>query len=263
MVRKTTCNECGCEKEAGYENDSRCRACRSAFNKAKRSIARLSQGKKPWGEGRSIYCAMCKKEKEPGRDNESCCKKCKSDAGKARRLAARLERGQQPLGVGRNPNCYTCGALKENPNVGYCNACHRQRDSEWRIATGRTKNRRTGKCRCGNEFATYSKCYCTSCASAWRKQYLKEHPEQAKKVYDRANGKRFESLDEFIKYCARYTTLNAIKRGLLVRGVCEVCGSSEKVEAHHSDYTKPFDITWLCKKHHSEHHLNEKRGLTK
>lgn len=62
---------------------------------------------------------------------------------------------------------------------------------------------------------------------------------------------------------ARYTTGNAIKAGLLMRLPCEICGTTEKVEAHHHDYMKPFDIKWLCKKHHDDCHksLNIKEGI--
>lgn len=28
------------------------------------------------------------------------------------------------------------------------------------------------------------------------------------------------------------------------------CGEN-KTEAHHSDYSKPLEVTWLCKKHHN------------
>lgn len=33
------------------------------------------------------------------------------------------------------------------------------------------------------------------------------------------------------------------------RPVCVVCGN-KKTEAHHSDYSKPLDVTFLCKPHH-------------
>lgn len=52
------------------------------------------------------------------------------------------------------------------------------------------------------------------------------------------------------KDIARWTVLNAIRDGHLQRGVCEVCG--EFGQAHHEDYTKPFEIRWLCFKHHRE-----------
>lgn len=44
---------------------------------------------------------------------------------------------------------------------------------------------------------------------------------------------------------------NAIRDGKLLKGVCEVCGS-EKVDAHHDDYSKPLEVRWLCRKHHAE-----------
>jgi hypothetical protein len=50
---------------------------------------------------------------------------------------------------------------------------------------------------------------------------------------------------------AHITTGNAIRDGKLVRQPCEVCGK-KKSEAHHEDYSKPLEVIWLCKKHHSE-----------
>lgn len=55
---------------------------------------------------------------------------------------------------------------------------------------------------------------------------------------------------------------NAIRAGKMTRDPCEVCGNP-KSEGHHDDYSKPLEVRWLCKKHHTEHHLNEKRKLIK
>lgn len=41
----------------------------------------------------------------------------------------------------------------------------------------------------------------------------------------------------------------AVRNGQLIRKPCRVC-KAEKVEAHHTDYSKPFRVVWLCKKHH-------------
>jgi hypothetical protein len=45
----------------------------------------------------------------------------------------------------------------------------------------------------------------------------------------------------------------AIKKGLVEKKPCEKCGDP-KSEAHHDDYLKPLDVTWLCKEHHTARH---------
>lgn len=49
----------------------------------------------------------------------------------------------------------------------------------------------------------------------------------------------------------------AIKAGKIERGDCMVCGAAN-AHAHHDDYDKPFDIKWLCHKHHVEYHQQQK-----
>ncbi|WJN64480.1 hypothetical protein Erwinia_phage_Papaline_00012 [Erwinia phage Papaline] len=47
---------------------------------------------------------------------------------------------------------------------------------------------------------------------------------------------------------------NAVRRGELVRPEhCSRCGGS-KPQGHHEDYSRPFDVMWLCQKCHSAHH---------
>ncbi len=52
---------------------------------------------------------------------------------------------------------------------------------------------------------------------------------------------------------ARKQVQQAIRSGKLKRGSCVVCGK-ENANAHHEDYSKPLDITWLCRTHHREAH---------
>lgn len=35
---------------------------------------------------------------------------------------------------------------------------------------------------------------------------------------------------------------------------CEICGYNGYVEAHHEDYDKPKEVTWLCYQHHQALH---------
>lgn len=46
---------------------------------------------------------------------------------------------------------------------------------------------------------------------------------------------------------------DAVRRGHIVRLPCQKCGEI-KSHGHHEDYSKPFNVIWLCKKHHNEAH---------
>ncbi len=48
----------------------------------------------------------------------------------------------------------------------------------------------------------------------------------------------------------------AVARGSLVRPeTCEDCGSMGSPQAHHSDYTRRFDVEWLCVRCHAARHM--------
>ena len=54
---------------------------------------------------------------------------------------------------------------------------------------------------------------------------------------------------------ARKAIANAVQRKRIIKPeVCNSCGVSCNPEAHHSDYSKPFDVLWVCKKCHHEIH---------
>lgn len=57
-------------------------------------------------------------------------------------------------------------------------------------------------------------------------------------------------------YLAHLTVRNAMRLGLLERQPCEVCGDP-KSEAHHDDYDRPLDVTWLCRAHHRAVHRDD------
>lgn len=91
------------------------------------------------------------------------------------------------------------------------------------------------------------------------------HRVEARKEYAQSEAGRIAGRRggaAFVKrypYKKRATTMvsNAIKAGKMERKPCEVCGA-EKVEAHHPDYTKPLEVMWLCKPHHTEWHRHNK-----
>ena len=81
--------------------------------------------------------------------------------------------------------------------------------------------------------------YCLSCSNEWSRNNRKRHSELSYLQRLKAN-------------CRSYTH-TYVKRGKIIKGVCEICGSPN-VEAHHDDYTKPLEIKWLCKLHHKDYH---------
>lgn len=81
--------------------------------------------------------------------------------------------------------------------------------------------------------------------------------------------KQYQSArkDEYRKYRNNWQEQNRFKRnvhckvfravdaGKLHRpGACSQCGKNCKPEAHHEDYSRPLDVTWLCRQCHREMH---------
>ncbi len=46
----------------------------------------------------------------------------------------------------------------------------------------------------------------------------------------------------------------ALNNGIIKRMPCQECGQAD-TDAHHEDYSKPLDITWLCRSHHNKRHI--------
>lgn len=75
----------------------------------------------------------------------------------------------------------------------------------------------------------------------------------------RSKAKR-PAVDARQRYICYKTFFEALKAGQITHKACQVCGLS-KAQAHHEDYSKPFDVVWLCREHHGARHreLNETR----
>jgi hypothetical protein len=66
------------------------------------------------------------------------------------------------------------------------------------------------------------------------KRWRNNHPERAKEYRDAGNA-----------------MWKAINEGRLIRGeVCEFCGSGDRIQGAHIDYSKPLEVKWLCIKCH-------------
>lgn len=60
---------------------------------------------------------------------------------------------------------------------------------------------------------------------------------------------------------AHHEVEKAIRNGVLVRpDRCSQCGKECKPDAAHTDYTKPLDVLWLCRKCHMRMDKDPERG---
>jgi len=170
-----------------------------------------------------------------------------------------------------------CGRVKERQHAGNCNYCHSVYTKQWKkdhpltfeqkekaketrkiYNENRLKNKRQRSPRlgakpgvlrplcswCNSVIENFKKKnYCKKCAAKYNREWRKKNPRSPEDKY---------------KDNVRAKTRYRIVKGILIKKPCELCGE-EKVEAHHDDYSKPFEIRWLCIKHHHEFHGHQRR----
>ena len=96
-----------------------------------------------------------------------------------------------------------------------------------------------------SNFDRKEKHYCSrGCCSLDRKRWPKEKQHRY--------GTGFPVEEQKKRARVRSMTNKAIKRGDLIRLDCEECG--KPAEAHHDNYSKPYDVRWLCFEHHRKWH---------
>lgn len=67
---------------------------------------------------------------------------------------------------------------------------------------------------------------------------------------------RLISKEQHARQIARARATMAVHRGTLARKPCEQCGEPD-AERHHADYSRPLDVTWLCRRCHRALHRAE------
>lgn len=98
-----------------------------------------------------------------------------------------------------------------------------------------------------------------------RKEYLKNYNK-----YRRDKTKKYPSYKKTKEYIEKYNKkypekINArqklhyaVKVGKIIKPLkCEDCKKIIKIEAHHTDYSKPLEVVWLCRQCHENRHHSE------
>lgn len=104
---------------------------------------------------------------------------------------------------------------------------------------------------------------CRVCDGLLRKaNYWKNHDREHKKWLSRPDRQRksrpwTKPIDP-VKNSARRRLRKAVKDGRISKPTqCQLCGNhaeGRSLSGHHSDYSKPFDVEWLCSRCHGITH---------
>jgi hypothetical protein len=189
----------------------------------------------------------------PHADGRNRCGPCIHKA----RVAARDGRPRVP-NVSAGP-CIDCGAEKRAPGRRCCRACKNKRDRA-NVELARVR-RREYKRRLRKRQGCRSRLYARM-ARAFKASIAKRERERKaatrdvmKFLYPRRYNPEYELRRKGTpQKKARKAIYYEMKAGRLIKPTaCSRCGAEppkHKLHAHHHDYSKPLEITWLCSKCH-------------
>lgn len=88
--------------------------------------------------------------------------------------------------------------------------------------------------RCGGTRELPEQGYCRSCRAAYMRDYRGAGTGEHRR-----------------RDAARAALRHLVRIGAVERQPCEVCGRTDDVEGHHTDYDQVADVRWLCPAHHA------------
>lgn len=144
--------------------------------------------------------------------------------------------------------CYRCKQVKplegfnKNPrmkdgHLNLCRTCKNKSDAAYQV---KNLERRRRKSRL------------EGMSPEWQaKQKARQETSRKKEINRAARDKWIANNPE--RYAAQQALASAVRYGRVVRQPCFVCGEI-KVQGHHADYSRPLQVSWLCRKHHIETH---------
>lgn len=101
------------------------------------------------------------------------------------------------------------------------------------------------KCGGYKELNRYARSYCLPCHNEYMR--LNRSPYKA------------QSGEDLKKQKCRASSKYMVIKGIINKKPCEKCGN-EKSEMHHEDYSKPKEVTWLCRECHVDLHTERNRN---
>ena len=110
--------------------------------------------------------------------------------------------------------------------------------------------------------------YCKECVKKRVSVYRLKNITKIR-AYDRSRGNRQGAM--YVKDYRKRNPHKCKAHGILFRSLragkiikpdhCSSCGTCGSVVAHHDDYSKPLEVTWLCYACHAKLHLGSVRSV--
>lgn len=153
--------------------------------------------------------------------------------------------------------CGRCGVEQPIDNFGlhkrdgrqsWCRNCKREKANEY-YRTNPEKYKARAAARPAEAKAAASSRYRSrnrDAVNAKTAEYFRSQP-------DSWHRRRY-LLEKARTGCACNHVINRVRRGVMEREPCEVCGTTIEVQGHHDDYNKPLSVRWLCVTHHAAWH---------
>lgn len=100
---------------------------------------------------------------------------------------------------------------------------------------------------------------CKECLSKYSKKrnkiykvkYSSEYIKISRKISSKKHKQKYPEKRKAVRLVEA-----AVRSGKMLKSPCKLC-DNPNTEAHHKDYSKPFEVVWLCKRcHENTHHKN-------
>ncbi len=106
---------------------------------------------------------------------------------------------------------------------------------------------------CGEPLHRKSEYFCSQICARQNKEILGDNAPPFLSKWKIRKRKEIEDPLVRLRQNVRRKTRDLIRRGILRRGRCVVCGIHDVVP-HHENYSDPYQVIWLCEHHHEEYH---------
>lgn len=138
-----------------------------------------------------------------------------------------------------------------------CTGCERELslDNFWKLKGGKYGKRP----KCIECLSVHNEKYYRSKAGVvsskyreYRNKYYRENKEKYREYRREYQSEYNKKPEQIKKNKCREIFKNAIILGRIERGECEYpgCDTDKIAEGHHWNYSEPYEVTWLCKRHH-------------